>query len=142
METSDYRELVEVIEAAFHEVGLGALADPLAYTVLGPDEEHRLTTPENRLIAMLEALDRHIATSDRRIVELALGQINEVLVDGELEDAQYVPIPEDSPPTGTPPPTPLDPLGRTKSLRGVPDVRELREEIRRLVRELREDSGR
>lgn len=126
MEANDYRELIALVRGRLREVGLGTLADTSRYAIYDPDaEESRLPPLRGLLIEMLAALERHVATRDPGLADFALDRINEVLVDGYVEDVRFEPVPDDS-------------LADPRSLRELPEIDELRDELSSLIREIRE----
>ena len=129
MEQNEYSDLIALVEERLREVGLGFLSDGANYTVDDRDaDEHLLLPPQARLIEMLAAFERFLASQDQSTVGLALGRINEALIDGWVEDAQFSPLAGDA--------------TAHYSLMAVPELRQLRDELLALLVELREETGR
>lgn len=129
MEDNDYSDLVALVEERLRELGLGFLSDGTNYIVDDRDaDEPRLLPPQERLIEILAAFERHLASQDRSTVALALRSINDALVDGQIEDARYSPL------VGS---LSID----SYSLMAVPELRGLREELSALRAALNPDTG-
>ena len=129
MEENEYDDLITLVEEKLRELGLGSLADSTNYAVedLGTGER-RLLPSRERLVDMLAAFGRHLASEDGSTVELALDRINKELVEGRVEDARFVPLADDR-------------ALAAESLSGAPGLRQLREELATLIIELRDGAG-
>ena len=96
MDTDDYRELIALVEAQLREVDAGALSDPNLYSLTDPETgEQWLYPPRKRLIEMLRAFDRHLAICDRATFGRALNRMNDVVKEGRIEDAVFIPMSEE-----------------------------------------------
>ena len=127
MDTDDYRDLIGLVERELREVGAGALADPNHYAERDPKTgEQRLYSPRKHLIEMLRAFSRHLAIYDRATFDSALGRINEVVNEGRIEDAIFIPISEEG-------------EGEPRSLRIAPELGAVREAVERLIEQLSEE---
>ena len=130
MEQNEYGDLIALVEERLRELGLGFLSDGANYIVDERDADvHRLLPPQERLIEMLAAFERFLASQDQATVGLALSRINEVLVDGQVEDARFSPLAGDL-------------ATAHYSLMAVPELRQLRDELLTFLVELREDTDR
>ena len=138
LNTSEYREVIDALERQFRAAGLETIADPSRFTIDDDAGERRLRRPEDRLIAMLEAYERHLAGYDRRAFDIALDEINAALVEGELGDARFVPVSDGDTPSAVGTDSPIAPDG-SFSLRDAPDLRELRAALNQFINELREE---
>ena len=127
-----------MLERQLREAGLEEIADPSRYTIDGGEDGPRLQPPEARLIAMLEAYERHLASYDRHALDIALKDINTVLDEGELFDAQFVPVLDGDTPLASRTDASVVPDG-SFSLMSAPELRELRTTLLRFINELRED---
>ena len=138
--TSEYREVIDALERQFHAAGLETIADPSRFTIDDDDadDDRRLRHPEDRLVAMLEAYERHLAGNDRRAFDIALDDINAALVEGEVGDARFLPVSDADTPSAVGSDSPIAPDG-SFSLRDAPDLRELRDVLDQFINELRED---
>ena len=128
MDTDDYRDLIELVETELREVGAGALSDPNLYSLTDPETgEQRLYPPRKRLIEMLRAFDRHLAIYDRATFDSALGRINDVVNEGRIEDAVFIPMSEEG-------------EGEPHSLRSAPELGAVRDAVAGLIEQLSEES--
>ena len=129
MEQNEYGDLIVLVEERLRELGLGFLSDGSNYIIDDRDADvRRLLPPQERLIEMLAAFERFLASQDQATVDLALSRINEALIDGRVEDARFSPLAGDA--------------TAHYSLMAVPELRQLRDDLSTLVTELREDTGR
>lgn len=127
MDTNDYFQLIELVEESLRKAGASALSDPELYIGLDPEtDEWQRYPPKDHLIEMLRAFDRHLAIYDRTTFHLALDRINEVTVGERLEGAVFIPTSEEG-------------EGEPHSLGSAPELGELRDDVKRLIGELRED---
>ena len=130
MQTNEYRELIELVEAQLRELGLDDLAATSNYVVYDPEEgAYRPLSAEDHLIQILTAFERHVAIQDQAIFNIALRRINNTLEEGQVEDVIFAKVSDYR-------------AADTHSLGGAPKFGELRDDLRRLVSGLREDSGR
>jgi hypothetical protein len=125
MDERDYRALIELVEERLRSVGAADLADPQHY-VFFEDGEARLLDPFNRLIQMLEALDRKMAVEDKATYDAAIRSLNRSTA-GEGPRAALVELARDQE---------IDAV--KVDLSGAPDLRETRMMLRRLIGQLRE----
>lgn len=125
MNERDYRALIELVEGQLRSIGASDLADPQHYVVF-EDGEARLLDPFNRLIQMLEALDRKMAIEDRATFDAAMESLNRSTA-GEGPRAALVELARDQE---------VDAV--KVDLSGAPDLRETRMMLRRLIGQLRE----
>ena len=127
MDSNEYAELILVVTGRLREIGLEELADPELYTrqVAATGERHRLDS-KKMLIEMLAAFGRHVATFDRQTLETALERINEISRGENLDDVEFVPTSEEGD---------SEPI----SLKNSPMLAELREDLDRLILDLRAD---
>ena len=127
MGENEYRRLIELVEEQLRDLGLEPLADSSAYVDDDLDaDEVRLKSPGDHLVALLRAFGRHLASEDGHVVQLALSDINEVLVEGRVEDAAFDPIRQDD-------------RRESYSLQSSPDLGVLRSELEKVVREIEAD---
>ena len=130
MELEEFDELIEETSRLLREAGVGTLADRERYTVRDPETVGpRALPPDRQLTEMLVAFERHLAILDRRTFQSALKIANRAIVDGELEDAVFVPTAEEG--EGTP-----------FSFHDAPDLHELRMRVKDLIERLGEEGAR
>ena len=130
METNEYRELIELVEAQLRELGLDDLAATSNYVVYDPEEgTYRPLSAEDHLIQILTAFERHVAIQDQAIFDIALRRINDTLEEGQVEDVVFAPVSDYR-------------ADNTISLGRAPKFGELRGDLARLLSGLREDSDR
>ena len=130
MDTTDYRELVELLQHQLREAGAGELADIRLYAVREAGTgDIRLVSPREQAIAMLEAFDRYLSIRDRRTFSNALARINETLAEPAVKDAGFVPLSEAV-------------ADSTFTLGTAPDLSTLRKDLQVLIGQLQEDGGR
>lgn len=78
MNEEDFRALIEYLMGQLRSIGANDIADERHY--LRSDDgggEATLLPPRERLIAMLQALDRYLAVQDRAMYKDAMGRIAE-----------------------------------------------------------------
>ena len=78
---------------------------------------------------MLVAFERHLAILDRGTFQSALETVNDAIVDGELEDAVFVPTAQEG-------------EGASFSFRNAPDLLDLRMRVKDLIKRLGEEGAR
>lgn len=130
MELEEFEQLIEQTSGLLREAGVGTLADRGRYTVRDPPETAgpRALPPDRQLIEMLVAFERHLAILDRGTFQSALEIVNGAIVDGELEDAVFIP-------------TAREGEGATFSLRNAPDLHGLRVRVKELIKRLGEEGA-
>lgn len=128
MDTVEYQELVALLEAQLKEVGAGELADISLHALRDQETgERRRRPPREHLIEMLLAFDRYLSIRDHNTLSISLRRINNELDDAKVNDVVFVPIP------GEGEDTPI-------SFDSAPDLRTVREDVKFLIKQLREES--
>lgn len=130
MEPEEFEELIEQTSRLLRVAGVGTLADRERYTVRDPERvAPRALRPDRQLTEMLVAFERHLAILDRGTFQSALETVNDAIVDGELEDAVFVPTAQEG-------------EGASFSFRNAPDLLDLRMRVKDLIKRLGEEGAR
>ena len=130
MDAGEFDALLTRTTQLLREVGLVTLGDRESYVVRDPESiTPRALLPDQQLIEMLHAFERHLAILDQQTYQAALSTINETIDAGTLEDVVYVP-------------TSLEGEEETYSFSKAPDMNELRTMVKDLIKSLREESER
>ena len=88
MEDDDYLALIDLVERRLTDAGADELADPALYTRRDYETgERSMLPPDQRLVAMLEAFNRHMKARDIATFEVALKRINKNLHEGFVNGA-------------------------------------------------------
>lgn len=130
MTEEDFRALIILVEEQLKQIGADDVADAKHYVVEADDGEFVLLDPFSRLVAMLEALDRKMATQDRQTYEAAMAQLNQATRGDAPHGGPYAAFVE----------FPRDESSEAVKvdLGDAPSLREVRMMLRRLVGELNE----
>lgn len=92
MNDDDFEDLISLVARRLFDAGAGDLADPAVYVRLDPKTgEGELLPPQERLIEMLAAFDRHMKARDIRTYKTAIERINRNLIDGRVNGVAVVP---------------------------------------------------
>ena len=130
MELEEFDELIEQTSQLLREAGVGTLADRERYTVWDPEMVGpRALRSDRQLTEMLVAFERHLAILDRGTFQRSLDIVNDAIVDGELEDAVFVPTAQEG-------------EGASFSFRNAPDLHGLRVRVKKLIKRLGEEGAR
>lgn len=122
MDHKDFDELVKLLEAGLHDVGLPHLTDTPVFIDRDPEAGGpRRLQPRDHLVALLSALERHLALTDRETYDRALEMINEEVEESSVRSACVVA------PDGESDAVPLDDL---------PELRSVRHRLKELIREI------
>ena len=125
MTRAEYVELVDLLDIVFGIVGIPDLSDPSLYADRDPETgELSQLHPRNQLVGMLQALERHLAVSDRETYRRALEHINESLEGPNILSASVIPFNQDS-----------EPL----SFGVLPELRPVRAHLAELIQEFVDD---
>lgn len=126
VDDDDYRELIKTLAAELRASGAPGIAEERHYAEPDPETgEPRLFSPQRRLIAMLEAFERHLAIRDRATYEFAIGGIRDS-VQGPAPERITVIFTADAD------------EGSEISLHDAPDLEGVRTNVRDLIRRLRD----
>ena len=129
MEPEEFEELIEQTCELLRAAGVGELADRERYTVRDPEEVGPRALPSDRqLTEMLVAFERHLAILDRETFRNAMETVNEAIVDGELEDAVFVPTTQEG-------------EGPSFRFRDAPELHALRVRVKALIKRLLEEGA-
>lgn len=129
MDDDDYRALIERVRRLLRQVGEPDLADLDNYVRRDPETgEIWRSEPKKQLIEMLEAFDRHLITRDRGTYTQAINALNGSLYRGEVREAVIAPT------AGAEDELPV-------SLANVPDLSQVRSDLRWLIMQLIETPG-
>ena len=125
MNDDDFRAIIALVEQRLRDVGANELANPDLYVRRDEEiDEWRRLSPQEHLLDMLKAFDRWLAVRDGATFAAAQERINDLLKEGRLEDAVVISTGE----AGD---------GATVSLAKAPDLGPIRDELRRLIGQLR-----
>lgn len=125
MSPEDYVSLISLVRQELERIGLAELGYPDRYLA---EEGGYALSPEEQLKQMLKAFDRHIAVSDRRVYQTAIGEIRSVLTDGSFPDSVEI---EFDPRTIAETGPELQPM-----VLSPPDLRSVRDRLKKLILEL------
>lgn len=129
MNEDDYRALIDLVFEELTRSGAPEIADERNYTRTDPETgETELYDPMKRLIEMLRAFERHVATQDRSVAETALAVIRRA-GRGDGPARATVVLADDGGP-------------REIDLADAPDYSQVRKDITRIINRLMEDGFR
>jgi hypothetical protein len=124
MNEEEFLALENLLREQFESIGASDLADPTAYLMRERAEEPtRMRDPRDRLLQMLEALDRRLAIEDGDTFGEAMAILRES-TDGAMPEQVLV--------------EPVSEVEPMVDLSVTPNLRELRTRLRRLIGNLAE----
>lgn len=96
MVNEEYLALIELVKEELLRVGLGDIADDTHYEIVqdGSDSARQLPEPQEHLLLLLDAFERHMAAHDAATARVALDRLNAACSDASetIEDVQIRPI--------------------------------------------------